>query len=73
MTVEELIDRLSELDPNLNVYRSGYEGGYEEVSYLTIDKIVRNYHKEDEWWYGRHELAGVANSDSEPEDCIIIG
>lgn len=75
MTVKELIKVLSELDPNLNVYRTGYEGGYHDVTGPVKDRMVRNYHNPDEWWYGPHEsIDSVYDNYSveKTEDGIII-
>ena len=71
----ELIKVLSELDPDLNVYRHGYEGGYHDVTHATKSRMVRDYHNPDEWWYGSHELLdSVYDSYSveKTEDGIII-
>ena len=75
MKVKEFIKILSELDPNLNVYRHGYEGGYHDVTHATKSRMVRDYHNLDEWWYGPHELLdSVYDSYSveKTEDGIII-
>ena len=75
MKVKELIKVLSELDPDLNVYRHGYEGGYHDVTHATKSRMVRDYHNPDEWWYGSHELLdSVYDSYSveKTEDGIII-
>ena len=76
MKVKELIKELSKLDPDLNVYVSGYEGGYEDVEGVSKDRMVRDHHKEDEWWYGPHELVEAvydAYQIEKSEDGIIIG
>jgi hypothetical protein len=54
MKVLELIERLSKLDPNLEVFVPGYEGGYSEV---TSEFIVESFKKDinAEWYYGSHE------------------
>jgi hypothetical protein len=31
MTIKELIEQLQQLDPDIRVMTSGYEGGYREV------------------------------------------
>lgn len=56
MKVKELIEQLQSLDPELEVFIPGYEGGYESVS----DKIsepqdfILNWYAD--WYYGPHEL-----------------
>ena len=76
MKVKELIKELSKLDPNLNVYVSGYEGGYNDVTELSNDRMVRNYHKPEDWWYGPHEIVESVYDSyqiEKSEDGIIIG
>jgi hypothetical protein len=56
MTVKELIAELQTLDPDLHVFTSGYEGGYEDVvSVGDIKEIALSYHTQ--WYYGPHEEA----------------
>ena len=67
MTVKELIEKLQTLDPDLHVFVSGYEGGYEDVGISPIKEIALNYHTE--WYYGKHE---VTDRDDDPFDCEAI-
>lgn len=54
MTVKELIERLQELDEDLPVYRSGYEGGYTVVDGVSDPKeYLLNVNTA--WYYGEHE------------------
>jgi hypothetical protein len=53
MKVKELIEKLSQLDPELMVVIRGYEGGVDEVSNYGLCNIWLNAN--DEWYYGRHE------------------
>jgi hypothetical protein len=56
MTVKELIEQLQTLDPDLHVFTTGYEGGYEDVVQVgNIKEIALNYY--DVWYYGPHEEA----------------
>lgn len=53
MTVKELIEQLQTLDPDLRVFTSGYEGGYEDAGPISgIKEIALKYNTE--WWYGPH-------------------
>ena len=54
MTVQELIDKLSELPRDQIVVRAGYEGGVAEVTILAPRKI--KLHVNPEWYYGPHEI-----------------
>jgi hypothetical protein len=63
MTVQELIEQLQTLDPDLHVFTNGYEGGYEDVvSVGDAKEIALNYH--NEWWYGDHEDAYVVDREN---------
>ncbi len=57
MTVKELIEQLQQLDPDLHVFTSGYEGGYNDVYVGEEMEIALNVH--DEWYYGKHEDAST--------------
>lgn len=54
MTVKELIEKLKEVDPNVEVFAPGYEGGYRDIE---TDFVIKTYRKDvnTEWWYGPHE------------------
>lgn len=53
VTVKDLMDQLSELDPNLYVFIPGYEGGYR----FPVLKLGQEFtlNKNSEWYYGPHE------------------
>lgn len=55
MKVSELIETLSKLDPTLEVFVPGYEGGYSDIQ--SWDLIPETFKKNvyDEWYYGPHE------------------
>lgn len=55
MTVKQLIEQLQQLDPDLHVFTSGYEGGFDDVYVGEEMEIALNVH--DEWYYGKHESA----------------
>jgi hypothetical protein len=70
MTVKELIERLQTLDPDLYVFTSGYEGGYEDVVTVgSVMEIALNVH--EEWYYGKHE--SVENIGTHLEHKIVKG
>ena len=63
MTVKELIEQLQTLDPDLHVFTSGYEGGYEDVvSVGNIKEVALNYNTE--WYYGPHIEAEPEHKES---------
>lgn len=54
MKVHELISLLQELDPDLEVVTSGYEGGYRGVDGVAEpENFVLNVNSA--WYYGPHE------------------
>jgi len=54
MTVKELIEKLQQVDPDLKVVVSGYEGGFQDVKYNPEPfDLALNVHTE--WYYGPHE------------------
>ena len=60
MTVRELIDKLSQLDPELRVFTDGYEGGFNDATISEEIEVVLDYH--DKWYYGKHESVDIANA-----------
>jgi hypothetical protein len=66
MTVKQLIDILDRLDPDLEVFTRGYEGGYEyaELKGAPID-VALDYYNDDEWWYGRHQVVDLVTDNKE--------
>ena len=54
MTVAELMERLKAFDPNLPVVVAGYEGGFNDLSYVEPVLLTRNVH--EEWFYGAHDV-----------------
>ena len=59
MTVQELIEQLQTLDPDLHVFVQGYEGGYDDVGPISnVIDIALDVHTE--WYYGKHEDADTS-------------
>ncbi len=54
MKVKELIELLSELNPEHIVVTTGYEGGCKELVGVGECTIALNVN--DEWYYGPHEV-----------------
>ena len=67
MKVKELIEKLQELDPEIEVMRHGYEGGVENVTQLEIEPVALNVN--EMWYYGSHEV--VYKDDKHPNHEII--
>jgi hypothetical protein len=72
MKVKELIQKLSELDPELNIFTQGYEGGFKDIdSSLPEIDVYLNVH--EEWWYGPHDShPGPSKKDQLPVKAIIL-
>ena len=54
MKVKELIELLSQMDPELMVVIGGYEGGVDEMDKFEMCDIELNVNTE--WYYGKHEI-----------------
>lgn len=69
MTVKELIEKLGTVDPDIQVFTSGYEGGFNSVENVnSITDIVLDYH--EEWYYGPHE--SIDNISGSNKDYKIV-
>ena len=69
MTIAELIQKLSEYDPNLPVVIKGYEGGYND---LTItEEICLELNVNTKNWYGAHEKISD-NAASDKQTCKAL-
>jgi hypothetical protein len=54
MKVKQLIEHLQTLDPELYVFRPGYEAGLEDIKDTSsVVHVELDYNKE--WYYGPHE------------------
>jgi hypothetical protein len=71
MTIKELIEKLSELDPELHVFVPGYEGGYHYVDVSKSDSFCLNVNKE--WYYGPHETVAFIDEEERPNYKIVNG
>lgn len=72
MKVKELIQKLSELDPELHIFTQGYEGGFKDIdSSLPQIDVYLNVH--EEWWYGPHDShPSPSKKDQLPVKGIIL-
>ena len=71
MKVKELIELLSQLDPELMVVRSGYEGGVNEIKKYKLCDIELNVN--DEWYYGKHEVLSNKDKPRNKDSTIVKG
>ncbi len=53
MTVNELIVKLQQADPQSIVLVDGYEGGYEELEKISFVSVT--YNKDQKWYYGPYD------------------
>ena len=56
MTVKQLIEELSQLDPELRVFTKGYEGGFADANIHSGRIYDFNLNHYKEWYYGPHEI-----------------
>lgn len=76
MTVKELIQKLSEYDPNMTVVVDGYEDGYDDPSVFTTEIVL-----DSNWdgkgkrtpWSGRHEYNSVHDDDGSGIKAVVVG
>jgi len=72
MTVKELIEYLSNYDPNLRVCVDGYEGGYDDLIPENICAVTVSLNVHEEHYYGPHD-APKENDGAPREECVVIG
>jgi hypothetical protein len=74
MTVKELIEKLSTLDPDIRVFVCGYEGGYNDAGPIgDVKEIALNVN--EEWYYGPHDDIDshrIENKDVQTVQGIIL-
>lgn len=71
MTVSEMIEELSKLDPNLKVFSKGYEGGYEDASVISNPRQF-TLHVNTAWYYGPHEETEFEKTKGEVVMGVVI-
>lgn len=71
MKVKELIEVLSQLDPELMVVVHGYEGGVNEVDRCDVYDIELNVNTE--WYYGKHEILAEGDKPTNKDSTIVRG
>jgi hypothetical protein len=54
MKIKDLILELQKHDLEMQVVRSGYEGGVDFVANVLCHELALNVN--EDWWYGPHEL-----------------
>ncbi len=54
MKIKDLIKELQKHDPEMQVIRSGYEGGVDFVSKIQCYEVALDVN--GDWWYGKHEI-----------------
>ena len=67
MTVKELVEQLSLLDPELHVFVNGYEGGFHYVEISEPKDISLNWYEEWKLYYGPHELTKNIREEFRPQ------
>lgn len=70
MKVRELIEKLSQEDPEHFVMTSGYEGGYEDVN--NLEKCAMRLNVNNVWYYGSHERADSTLGPTPSEGTVVV-
>lgn len=71
MKVKELIEALSQLDPELMVVVAGYEGGVDEIDKFEMCDIELDVNTE--WYYGKHEVLLEGDKPTNKDSTIVKG
>jgi hypothetical protein len=71
MKVKELIETLSQLDPELMVVVAGYEGGVDEMDKYELCDVELNVN--DEWYYGKHDILENGEKPTNKDSTIVKG
>ncbi len=71
MKIQQLIDELQKLDPELHVFVEGYEGGYCDPKISKERDMYLDVNDEKEWWLGKHDSMPY-NQDNEKVRGIVI-
>ena len=71
MKVKELIETLSQMDPELMVLIAGYEGGVDEVDKYELCDVELNINTD--WYYGKHETLKNGEEPKNKDSTIVKG
>ena len=63
MNVKQLIEFLSQQDPNMRVVVQGYEQGYDEVHLMEHVRITPNMNNDKPWWDGEFNETSSENAE----------
>ncbi len=69
MKVKELIETLSQLDPELMVVVAGYDGGVDEIDKYELCDVELNVNTE--WYYGKHEILEKGEKPKNKDSTIV--
>jgi hypothetical protein len=72
MTVQELITHLQQLDPNLRIFKDGYEGAYNDINNISSE-VEMALNVNSEWYYGDHELVEDLDKEQLEGKTIVKG
>ena len=71
MKVKELIEALSQMNPELMVVIGGYEGGVNEIKKYKLCNIELNVNTEE--YYGKHEVLEKGEEPEKKDSTIVKG
>lgn len=70
MNVRELIETLSQFDPDTRVVVAGYESGFNDITQIQPCEIRLNVHQD--WFYGSHAKADDAQVQQLLSDAPVV-
>ena len=71
MKVKDLIQQLSKLDQDLEVFVEGYEGGLDRADIGEIKDIALDVNSD--WYYGKHEDVNHLSEEHKTKYKIVKG
>ena len=71
MKVKELIELLSQMNPELLVVVAGYEGGVDEIDKFEMCDIELNVNTQ--LYYGKHEILAEGDKPTNKDSTIVRG
>lgn len=72
MKIQQLIDELQKLDPDLQVFVEGYEGGFCDPQVSKERDMYLNVNDEQEWWLGKHDTMPYREDNEKVRGIVIM-
>lgn len=72
MKVKELIQKLSEFDPEMRVVVDGYECGYDETDKIMSVRVKPNSKAKEKNWEGEFEFVMTKDRSQQTELAVLL-